>query len=189
MGGEHFIARKNLSEIGSRQLLTDILPFVVVILMGVAGAGKTTVGRALASALAWPFVDADDYHTPQNVARMRSGTALTDDDRAPWLAALHAVVARAIDRREPLVLACSALKASYRRTLAAGLRTVRFVHLTAPEAVLRDRLAGRRDHFARPNLLDSQLAALEPPDGDALVIDATRSAEEIVATIRDAFGI
>jgi len=170
------------------RFVTSYATDVVVILMGVAGAGKTTVGRALASALGWPFVDADDYHTQENVARMRSGMPLTDDDRAPWLAALHAIVARAIDRREPLVLACSALKARYRDTLADGLRSVRFVHLAAPEAALRDRLASRREHFARPNLLASQLSALELPD-EALVVDATLSIDQIVRLVRDAFGI
>jgi gluconokinase len=163
---------------------------LVVILMGVSGSGKTTVGRALAAALQWPYVDADDFHSRENIAKMRSGQALTDADRAPWLASLHAVIARAIGRREPLVLACSALKQSYRRALAGDLRTVRFVHLTAPEPALRERLAGRPDHFARPNLLASQLATLEPPTGDeALIVDALLPIDTIVARIRDEFGL
>src|SRR5689334_805704 len=99
--------------------------------MGVAASGKTFVGRALAAELRWPFADADDYHAPASVAKMRHGVPLTDADRAPWLAALRRLVERAIDRREPLVLACSALKEEYRRALAGGLRGVRFVHLTA----------------------------------------------------------
>lgn len=158
--------------------------------MGVSGSGKTTVGRALAAALQWPYVDADDFHSRENVAKMRSGHALTDADRAPWLASLHAAIARAIGRREPLVLACSALKHSYRRALAADLRTVRFVHLTAPEPALRERLAGRTDHFARPNLLASQLATLEPPtDDEALIVDALLPIDTIVARIRYSFGL
>jgi gluconokinase len=161
---------------------------VVVILMGVAGVGKTTFGRALAAALRWPFVDADDYHSVQNVAKMRSGTPLTDADRAPWLAALHARITRALARRESLVLACSALKEQYRQALVDGTTRVRFVHLTAPEATLRARLATRPDHFARPNLLESQLATLEPA-ADALVIDATRPADQIVEQIRREFGL
>lgn len=156
--------------------------------MGVAGSGKTTIGRALANSLGWPFVDADDYHSRENIARMRRGLPLTDADRVPWLAALHGVIARALDRRESLVLACSALKERYRVALAGGLRTVRFVYLTAPEAVLRDRLANRTDHFARPNLLDSQLATLEPP-ADALEIDATLPVDQIVVRIRREFGL
>ena len=161
---------------------------VVVILMGVAGSGKTTFGRALAAALQWPFVDADDYHSPQNVAKMRSGTPLTDADRVPWLASLHARIVRALDRREPLVLACSALKEQYRRALVDGTARVRFAYLTAPESTLRERLATRPDHFARPSLLESQLATLEPPS-DALTIDATQRPEQVVEQIRRAFGL
>ncbi len=147
--------------------------------MGVAASGKTTIGQALAATLGWRFVDADEYHSRGNVAKMRKGTPLTDADRAPWLAALHALIARTLDRREPMVLACSALKNQYRQTLARGLPRVRWVHLTAPDPVLRQRLAGRSDHFARQNLLESQLAALEPP-ADALAIDATRPIDDIV---------
>jgi gluconokinase len=161
---------------------------VVVILMGVAGSGKTTVGRALAAALHWPYVDADDYHARENIEKMRRGSPLTDADREPWLAALRTVISRALARREPLVLACSALKERYRQALADGLRQVRFVHLTAPEAVLRERLASRPDHFARPDLLESQLATLEPPD-DALTIDATRHVGDVVREIRREFGL
>jgi gluconokinase len=163
---------------------------VVVILMGVAGSGKTVIGRALAAAAGLPFVDADDYHSAANVAKMRTGTPLDDADRAPWLAALHALVARAIDRRESLVLACSALKQRYRQVLAGDLRPVRFVHLTAPEAVLRARLATRPDHFARPNLLESQLATLEPPSPDsALIVDATMQETAIVKHIHRELGL
>src|SRR5262245_42063575 len=99
--------------------------------MGVAGSGKTVIGRALAAELGWRFVDADDYHSAANLAKMHRGMPLSDADRAPWLATLHQLVARALDRREPLVLACSALRASYRDTLGGGLRAVRFVHLAA----------------------------------------------------------
>src|SRR4051794_3528759 len=147
--------------------------------MGVAGSGKTTVGRALAASTGWHFVDADDYHTPEHIAKMRSGIPLSDADRAPWLETLYGVIARALDRREPMVLACSALKESYRRTLMRSPRGIRLVHLTAPEAVLRQRLADRPDHFARPNLLASQLATLEPP-ADALVLDAAQPIDDLV---------
>lgn len=158
--------------------------------MGVAGSGKTTVGRALADTIGWRFVDADDYHSQENIAKMRRGVPLDDADRAPWLGSLHRLIARALDRREHLVLACSALKCRYRRALSDGLRPVRFVHLTAPEAVLRERLANRPDHFARPNLLATQIADLEPPDRDeALIIDATKPSAEIVDAIRCEFAI
>jgi gluconokinase len=160
---------------------------VVVILMGVAGSGKTLVGRALAADLGWRFEDADAYHVPANVAKMRAGTPLTDADRAPWLAALHDIVARAVDRRESLVLACSALKARYREALAGGMRGVRFVHLVAEERTLRQRLQSR-EHFAGPALLASQLDTLEPP-ADALTVDATRPPQELVGLIRRELGL
>ena len=100
---------------------------VVVIVMGAAGAGKTTVGRALAAALDWPFVEGDDYHGAAAVEKIRSGIGLTDADRAPWLAAIHRVMAHALDRREHRVIACSALRERYRETLRSGLRPVRFL--------------------------------------------------------------
>jgi gluconokinase len=161
---------------------------VVIILMGVAGSGKTAVGRALAAVLGWRFEDADAYHQSSSIAKMRRGIPLSDADRAPWLAALHALVARSADRREPLVLACSALKEEYRQKLAGGLARVRFVHLTADEATLRRRLESRADHFFGPSLLTSQLAALEPPR-DALTVDTTAPIEQVVAAIRYEFGV
>jgi gluconokinase len=161
---------------------------VVVILMGVAGSGKTLIGRALAAELGWRFVDADDFHAPSSVNKMTAGVPLDDADRAPWLAALHTVIARAIDRRESLVVACSALKARYREALRGDLRPVRFVHLAADEDTLRKRLETRRDHFAGASLLRSQLAALEPPD-DAVTLDATKPPERLLAAIRTELGI
>lgn len=161
---------------------------MVVILMGAAGSGKTLIGRALAAELGWPFVDADDYHTTASVAKIHDGIALDDADQEPWLNALHAVVARAIDRREHLVLACSALKARHRETLRGGLHPIRFVHLAADEATLRKRLASRADHFAGPPLLRSQLSALDPPE-DALTLEATCPPERILGAVRSEFGL
>jgi len=161
---------------------------VVVILIGAAGAGKTTVGRALADALGWRFVDGDDVHSPAAIAKMRAGGALTDAERAPWLAALHQVIASAIGRREPLVVACSALRARYRERLHGDLRMVRFAYLKADEATLRRRLTERAGHFAGPSLITGQLAALEEPE-DGLTIDATQPPERIVAAIRYEFGL
>jgi gluconokinase len=162
---------------------------MVVIVMGVTGAGKTTVGTALAAELMWRFVEGDLLHPPANVAKMRAGVALTDADRAPWLAAVHAIVSRATDRREHLVVACSALRERYREALRGNLRDVRFVLLKVPEDVAAARAAGRAGHFAGPELVPSQFAALEAPSTEALTVDATLPPDRIVAVIRAAFGL
>lgn len=156
--------------------------------MGVAGSGKTLVGRALAAELGWRFVEGDDYHPQANVSKMREGHALDDVDRAPRLAALHGVIARAIDRREHLVVACSALKERYRETLRGGLHPIRFTHLAADAATLRKRLESRHGHFAGSALLESQLAALEAPT-DAFTVDATCPPERILPAIRHEYGV
>ncbi len=161
---------------------------VVIVIIGPAGAGKTTVGRALAGAQGWPFVDGDDVHTLAAVAKMRAGIPLTDADRAPWLTSLRAIVAATLDRRGHLVLACSALKERYRAALREGLRAVRFVYLKADDHVLARRLADRGGHFAGPALLTSQLADLEEP-ADAVTVDATEPPDRIAAIIRREFGL
>jgi carbohydrate kinase (thermoresistant glucokinase family) len=155
---------------------------VIVVVSGVSGVGKTTVGRRLAPALSARFVDADDYHPAANVAKMSRGEGLDDDDRAPWLAALRASIEGWLARGEAVVLACSALKASYREALSKGDRRVRFVVLEAPREVVEARLASRRDHFAGEALLDSQLSIQEHPV-DALIVDATRPLDEQIAEI------
>jgi gluconokinase len=164
------------------------MPLTVVV-MGVSGCGKSTVGQRLAQTIGATFLDADDFHPPANVAKMQTGTPLSDADRAPWLAAVHAIVARAIDRREHLVVACSALKERYREVLRGNLRTVRFVLLNVPEDVAVARAAGRQGHFAGPELVPSQFAALENPSADALTVDATLPPDRIVHVIRAAFGV
>jgi len=153
---------------------------MIVIVMGVAGAGKTTVGRLLARALGCALLDADDYHPAANVAKMQSGAALTDDDRRPWLAALNDVLREHAARGERVVLACSALKQVYRDQLVAGVPGGRFVYLRATKALIAARLAARRGHFMNPALLDSQFAALEEPS-DAIVVDVDGTPEEIAA--------
>ncbi|HEY7292112.1 MAG TPA: gluconokinase [Vicinamibacterales bacterium] len=161
---------------------------MVIILMGVAGSGKTVLGRALAAELGWRFEDADSYHSAENIAKMHRGHPLDDADRAPWLARLHALITRAIERREHMILACSALKQRYRETLRGGLPTVRFVFLTADKATLRRRLETRAHHFAGPALVDSQLTDLEPPS-DALTLDTTQPPDRSLAAIRVVFGV
>jgi gluconokinase len=161
---------------------------MVIVLMGAAGAGKTTIGRALAAELGWPLIDGDDYHEPANIEKMRRGEALSDAERSGWLQALHGVIARAIDRREHTVVACSALKERYRDVLAGGLKPIRFVYLTAPETVLHERLSRRENHFAGPALLASQLAVLEEP-ADALTLDTSRDPASTIAHIRTELGL
>ena len=162
---------------------------MVIIVMGPAGSGKSTVGRALADRLGWRFEDADDRHTPANIARMASGIPLTDSDRTAWLDVLHGLVARAVDRRESTVLACSALKDHYRSRLANGLHPVRFVYLKTPSGVLRERLRSRRGHFASESLLESQLTTLEEPGDEALTVDGAADVDTIVGRIRLEFGV
>jgi gluconokinase len=161
---------------------------VVVIVMGVAGAGKTTIGRALAAATGWRFVEGDELHTPAAVEQMRAGIPLTDADRESWIAALHQIIAAATNRREALILSCSALKERYREALRGDLCGVRFVYLEADPETLARRLASRAGHFAGPSLLPSQLAALEPPI-DEITIDATQPTDQIVHAIRLELGI
>ena len=162
---------------------------MVIVLMGPAGSGKSTVGPLLADRLGWPFVDADQHHPAANLARMRRDQPLTDDDRVGWLADLHAIIARAVDRREPLVLACSALSAAHREQLAGDLRPVRFVYLRTPPEVLRTRLETRQGHVAGPPLIESQLAALEEPGEPAITLDGTADPETIVGQVRLQLGL
>ncbi len=158
--------------------------------MGVAASGKSTVGSALAQALGWTFYDGDDFHSAANKAKMASGAPLTDEDRAPWLATLSALVGEVIRQDAHAVLACSALKASYRDAIVpdgAPPGAVRFVFLDVPRAALEERLMHRK-HFFPASLLDSQLDTLEPPR-DAVTVDGTCPIPEIVATVRNALRI
>ncbi len=151
---------------------------MIVVVMGVSGAGKSTIGRRLAERLGIPFLDADEFHPPENVAKMAAGTPLTDADRGPWLELLNAKL-----RREPsAVLACSALKESYRQRLADGVQDFRVVYLKGSPELLRQRVAGRKHKYMPASLLDSQLATLEPPQA-ALEIDVSATPEACVQAI------
>ncbi len=154
---------------------------VIVILMGVAGSGKTTVGRKLAETLGCSFYDADDFHTPSNKDKMSRGIPLSDEDRRPWLETLRAEIKKWASEKGPAVLACSALKQKYRDLLSKGL-PVLWVYLRGDRETLLRRLEGRKGHYAGPSLLDSQLESLEEPS-DALIVDIQKEPDEIVRQI------
>lgn len=150
--------------------------------MGVAGSGKSVIGAALAQALGLPFVEGDEYHSAENVRRMSNGIALTDEDRAGWLRSLAARIREARDTGRGLVMACSALKRSYRDILRSAAPELQFVFLRGPRPLVAERLSARRGHFMHPSLLDSQFAALEKPSPAeaAWVVDIRQSPPEIV---------
>ena len=160
---------------------------MIVVVMGVSGCDKSTVGQALAGRLGWKFLDADDFHPPANVAKMASGTPLTDDDRWPWLDRIAEELRSILARGGSAVLACSALRQSYRDRLArAG--DVRFVHLAGDYATIAARLAARTHRYMPATLLDSQFAALEPPT-DALVVDVAQAVDGQIAQVVAAFHL
>lgn len=155
--------------------------------MGVAGCGKTTVGRFLAQALRWDYHEADDFHPSENVAKMSHGVPLTDADRAPWLRSIRARMEECARERRPAVFTCSALKKSYRHILLEGLPGISLVHLVLDEAEALARLSSREGHFMKAEMVRSQFAVLEPP-ADALQLDARLPLEVIVGRIRGALG-
>ncbi|MCM1982428.1 gluconokinase [Lyngbya confervoides] len=158
----------------------------IVMIMGVSGSGKTTVGQALARQLHWPFVDADQFHSPQNIAKMRRGQPLTDADRQPWLADLRAAVISWHRHRASVVLACSALKASYRQQISPEGVPIQWVYLQGSYSQIQRRLEQRQvlcpTHFMGPQLLQSQLDSLEEPE-EALFLSITLPVEEMVQRI------
>lgn len=161
---------------------------MIVLVMGVSGAGKTTVGTRLARELGWAFVDADDLHPAANIEKMRAGKPLDDQDREPWIAALVDCITRLLDEGRDAVLACSALRAAHRARLLVDPARMRIVHLTGDPALIAARLSARTNHFMPPGLLPTQLAALEPPE-DAVRVDIGGTPDEITATIRRALGL
>ena len=160
---------------------------MIILIMGVSGVGKTTIGRALAQQLGWQFADADDFHTAANVAKMRAGIPLSDADRAPWLQSLRARIDGWLASHQSAVLACSALKQAYREQLIAG-PDVKLVFLHADLSLIAERMAARQGHYMNPDLLRSQFDALDVPR-EGLSLDAGRPVSEIVAAIRSSFGI
>lgn len=155
---------------------------MVIVLTGPMGCGKTTVGRLLAARLGWCFADGDDYHPPENVAKMAAGIPLDDDDRRPWLAILYSLLQKHIAAGENTVLACSALKRSYRRQLGIDQRQIVSVFLEGSMDVLAERVARRQHQFMKRSLLCSQLETLERPVTGVL-IDICKSPDQIVSEI------
>lgn len=158
-----------------------------IIVTGVSGAGKTTVGKLLAKDLGWRFYEGDDFHPTGNVAKMRRGEALTDADRRPWLDALRAVIQTAMENGENGILACSALKRSYRARLCVNEQVI-FVHLTVTRDVVERRLEQRKGHFMNPSLIESQIAELEPPK-TALTLDGSVPPPSLAQQVRQALHI
>ena len=151
---------------------------MIVVVMGVSGCGKSTIGQLLASRLQVPFLDADEFHPPANVAKMAAGTPLTDADRQPWLESLN----KKLREERNAVLACSALKESYRQALAHDIAGCRFVHLRGNIELIRSRLAERRHRYMPASLLESQFATLEPPVG-AIEVDIAPPPEQCIEAI------
>ncbi|MGH7960110.1 MAG: gluconokinase, partial [Opitutaceae bacterium] len=158
-----------------------------IILMGVSGSGKTTVGLELAKQLGWGFRDADGFHPPANVEKMSAGLPLDDADRAPWLAAIRAHIDATLARGENGIVTCSALKKSYRAAAISDPQRVQLVHLAGDFNVILDRMK-EREHFMKPGMLQSQFETLEPPQ-HALTIDIAKSPAEIVSEIRRNLGL
>lgn len=158
-----------------------------LVVMGIAGTGKTEIARRLARALGASFVEADTFHSPANVERMRNGVGLTDDDRWPWL---NAVCDAALAQRRPVIIACSVLKWRYRDLFRQRLGAVRILFLHGPIGLIAARLQARKNHFASISLLESQLQALEPPtpDEQPIILDIAQTPEAIVAEALKAFG-
>jgi gluconokinase len=158
---------------------------MIVIVFGVSGAGKTTIGKLLAQELGWRFYEADDFHSQVNIDKLRRGIPLTDDDRWPWLEKLRQLIKRSLEPGENAVLACSALKRAYRERLRVS-DEVKFVFLRGDYALIEKQLRQRRGHFMNPELLRSQFADLEEPgpDEDVITVELGRTPEQIVEEIK-----
>lgn len=161
---------------------------MIVVLMGVAGAGKTHVGSALAMRLGWQFVDADEHHSAANIAKMRAGIPLSDEDREPWLESLRQLIARFASEGRHCVIACSALRGAFRQRLASAGDEVVFVHLRVSPATAEHRARTRPGHFLPSHLVESQFSALEVPE-NAIIVDGEAPVDEVVRRIVDEAGL
>ncbi|WP_017651834.1 gluconokinase [Fortiea contorta] len=161
---------------------------MIILIMGVSGSGKSTIGQILADSLHWEFSDADAFHSVENIEKMRQGIPLDDGDRMPWLLSLQTAIQHWLENDHNVVLACSALKASYRQFLLFDQERIRLVYLYGSLALIQQRLQKRQNHFMTEKLLNSQFNALEEPD-NAIGVDISQPPEMIVQTIRAALGI
>jgi gluconokinase len=160
----------------------DNLKTKFILLMGVSGSGKTTIGREVATKLGWSFYDADNFHTSRNISKMRMGIPLNDEDRIPWLRRLHKLIVSCLNESKPGVLACSALKERYRQILVPDGQEVLLVYLKGSYELIWSRMINRHNHYMKSEMLKSQFGALEEPT-EGMIIDINQSVEEIVATI------
>lgn len=163
----------------------------LVVVMGVSGSGKTTVARGIAASMHWPFAEGDDFHPAANIEKMRAGVPLTDDDRWPWLRLVGAWLTEKESARRSAVLTCSALRRAYRDVLREGRPHVRFCHVTVPRRLVEDRMEHRSGHYMPSALLPSQLATLEPLEGDepGVVVDGGGTEGEVLAAALGALGL
>lgn len=156
---------------------------MIVVIMGVSGCGKTTVGSLLAKQLGWAYHEGDAFHTAENIDKMSKGVSLDDDDRGPWLAAIKEAIDKCVDEASDAVIACSALRRKYRRTLSADIVDIRFVYLKGNFESIRERMKSRDRHYMKANMLESQFSSLEEPE-DAIEIDIGSSPPDIVERIK-----
>ncbi len=162
-----------------------------VIVMGVSGAGKTTVAEDLARVMGWPMAEGDDFHPPANVAKMHEGQPLNDEDRWPWLRSIADWIGQREAEGQSSVVTCSALKRSYRDVLRDGHPSVRFCHLITGIGLIRGRMEHRKGHYMPPSLLESQVATLEPlePDENGVVVDVSGTEQEVLQAVLKALGL
>jgi gluconokinase len=164
---------------------------MVIVLMGVTGCGKTTVGKMLAKELGWLFYDADDFHPEENVEKMKNGIPLNDEDRVPWLQTLANLIHSGYENQRNMILACSALKKRYRSVLHHDLHPVKFVYLKGEMDLIRERLEARKGHYMNPVLLKSQFDALEEPGSDepAVAVDISPAPLDILNAVKETLQI
>ncbi|MEM6400747.1 MAG: gluconokinase [Cyanobacteria bacterium P01_D01_bin.116] len=155
---------------------------MIILVMGVSGSGKTTIGKKLAESLGSKFADADDFHSQENIDKMRSGIALSDADRLPWLQKMQDVIKQRLSENTDIVITCSALKASYRQMLLVNHESVKLVYLKGSFELIQKRLKERLNHFMSEKLLESQFDILEEPS-DAIIVDISQPLEVVVQNI------